>query len=134
MLDILLLKKLVGARKEAMAHKLFTRTHISFAERNRITTEEWNIPTIYFLSKIHKSRDPTTNTYPDRPIIGTSGNILKFLDTFFTKLTVPLLPLIPGSLRDTTQLLTELRDLATPLPNDATLFSADVLALYPSIP
>ena len=104
-----------------------------YAEHTRATKQQWKIPPIYFLPKIHKRKHPDTNTFPGRPIIGASGNILQPLDLYLANLTSPILHLIPNSLRDTTHLLQDLSRLRK-LPSDCLLFSADVVALYPSIP
>lgn len=55
----------------------------------------------------------------------------RLLDKFITKHTSRIGEQIKGSLRDTAHHLKELPDEVSP---DATVFAADVLALYPSIP
>ena len=124
----------VREERDKLSHILATRGHISASEASRLRSTKWEIPPIYFLPKVHKEKNASSNTFTGRPIIGATKNITKPLDLFLTKLTAPLLPLIPGSLRDTKQLLCELQDLPSPLPSLTTLFSADVVSLYPSIP
>jgi len=107
---------------------------ITRTEQRRLVEEKWEIPPIYFLPKIHKPINPASNTYPGRPIIGATSNMLKTLDVYISKLTSTLLRKIPNSLSDTTELLMGLESTPQPLPNSTTLFSADVESLYPSIP
>lgn len=119
--------------KTRIIHQLRRDGCITPAEVKRLINEEWRVPPIYFLPKIHKEKRPDTGTFAGRPIIGASGNVIKSLDLYITKLTATLLRLIPGSLSDTTDMLNGLSRLP-PLPLNTTLFSADVDALYPSIP
>ena len=107
--------------------------HITRREAQRVRARQWTTPAIYFLPKIHKDKREYTGGFAARSIIGAFSNLLKPLDDYITNLSSPILQLIPGSLRDTTQLLTELDNLPT-LPGGASLFSADLEALYPSIP
>ena len=58
---------------------------------------------------------------------------MRQLDKYLEELTRPILKRIPGSLRDTRDLLSELARL-NDLPEEAIMFSADVETLYPSIP
>lgn len=98
--------------------------------KNMITTESKGSH-IYFLPKIHKPLNPTTGTFAGRPIVATHSSSLHWLDKYITALTAPLLSMIPGSLRDTTDLLTRLPQ---SLPTGCKLLTADVDSLYPSIP
>ena len=107
--------------------------NITHAEATRLTAEEVKIPAIYFLPKVHKDKDIVTGTFPGRPIQAACGGMLKSLDEFLANTTSPLLHHIPGSLMDTTELITDLAELQD-LPPTATLFSADVCSLYPNIP
>ena len=121
-------------KKTTLIGKLFKGNLITRTEQRRLVEETWEIPPIYFLPKIHKPINPTSNTYPGRPIIGATSNMLKTLDVYISKLTSTLLRRIPNSLSDTTELLMGLESTPQPLPNSTTLFSADVESLYPSIP
>ena len=121
-------------KKTTLIGKLFKGNLITRTEQRRLGEETWEIPPIYFLPKIHKPINPTSNTYPGRPIIGATSNMLKTLDVYISKLTSTLLRRIPNSLSDTTELLMGLESTPQPLPNSTTLFSADVESLYPSIP
>ena len=121
-------------KKTTLICKLFKGNLITRTEQRRLVEETWEIPPIYFLPKIHKPINPTSNTYPGRPIIGATSNMLKTLDVYISKLTSTLLRRIPNSLSDTTELLMGLESTPQPLPNSTTLFSADVESLYPSIP
>ena len=124
----------LGKKKTAVIGKLLKGNLITRTEQRRLVEEKWEIPPIYFLPKIHKPINPASNTYPGRPIIGATSNMLKTLDVYISKLTSTLLRKIPNSLSDTTELLMGLESTPQPLPNSTTLFSADVESLYPSIP
>ena len=119
--------------KNGMIKRLKKEGHITEAESQRLLKEETRIPAIYFLPKIHKEKRPDTGTFAGRPIMASVGSPLKSLDVYIAKLTSPLLPLIPGSLQDTRSLLQDIAEIRD-LPKGATLFSADVESLYPSIP
>ena len=106
--------------------------YITGPEATRLRTWEGSIPAVYFLPKVHKEKRTDTGTFPGRPIMaGTNGPLVQ-VDKFLTAITAPLLPRIPRSLQDTRHLLRELDDQR--VPAGARLFSADVEALYPSIP
>ena len=107
--------------------------NITKAESARLIAEKVKVPAIYFLPKVHKDKDEETGTFPGRPIQAACGGMLKSLDEFLANITSPLLHHIPGSLMDTTELITDLAALPK-LPKTATLFSADVCSLYPNIP
>ena len=124
----------LGKKTTAVMGKLLKGNLITRTEQRRLVEEKWEIPPIYFLPKIHKPINPASNTYPGRPIIGATSNMLKTLDVYISKLTSTLLRKIPNSLSDTTELLIGLESTPQPLPNSTTLFSADVESLYPSIP
>ena len=87
---------------------------------------------IYFLPKIHKAFNEESNTFPGRPIVATFTCVVHTLDKFITQVTQPLLAIIPGALRDTTDFLNKLPK--GPLPAGARIITADVDSLYPSIP
>ena len=126
------LLKDMEVEKHRIISELTTRNCINKSEASRLRNAPHQIPAIYFLPKIHKARNSDSGTYVGRPIISACNGPLKPLDHFLAWLTKSLLPLIPGSLRDTRDLLTTLEQLG-PLPDSASLFSADVEALYPSI-
>lgn len=107
--------------------------NITRAEAARLKAEPVKIPAIYFLPKVHKSKSDATGTFPGRPIQAACGGMLKSLDEYLANTTSLLLHHIPGSLMDTTELITDLAALPE-LPKSATLFSADVCSLYPNIP
>jgi len=115
--------------------RLTATGNITKSEATRLRRAECHFPAIYFLPKIHKEKRPDTGTFPGRPIIAATRNCLRSLDAWLAKVTSPLLKLIPGSLQDTPDLIRNLEGIAPhSLPLFATLFSADVEALYPSIP
>ena len=87
---------------------------------------------IYFLPKIHKEWNEQINAFPGRPIAATFACVVNTLDKYITELTKPLLSIIPGSLRDTLDLLAKLPK--GRLSKKAKLVTADVNSLYPNIP
>lgn len=88
----------------------------------------------YLLPKIHKAV-AADGHLKGRPIVATHSIPTHLLDKFITNVTGPLLKRIPGSLRDTTDLLERLdRPMDPPLPDTAVIVTSDVNALYPSIP
>lgn len=88
----------------------------------------------YLLPKIHKSPNPFGG-FPGRPIVATFTNPVHLIDKYLTSLTAVLLPLIPGSLRDTPDLISRLQSsFDPPLSKSAVIVTADVNSLYPCIP
>lgn len=88
----------------------------------------------YLLPKIHKKPNPFGG-FLGRPIVATFTNPVHLLDKYLTALTAPLLPLIPGSLKDTPDLINKLKaSFNPPLTKKAVIVTADVNSLYPSIP
>lgn len=120
-------------KKIEIVHILTDRGNITRSEGLRICRESCNIPSIYFLPKIHKAKRPDTNTFSGRPIIAAVGSMLKTLDQYLAHVTAPLIKEIPGSLIDTGALLRDLEKIQD-LDSSTQLYSADVEALYPSIP
>lgn len=119
--------------RKNLAESLLVEGCVSRSEANRLAKKEWEIPPIYFLPKIHKCRNEESRTFAGRPVVAALNGPLQAIDKFLALLTAPLLKLIPGSLQDTRELLRALDNLPE-IPEGATLFSADVVALYPSIP
>lgn len=65
----------------------------------------------------------------------TYASPIHLIDKLLTNLTAPLIPIIPGSLRDSAHLVELLRTpLSPPLSADSVVITADVDSLYPSIP
>lgn len=115
--------------RNSLLQSLYDQNNITRTELRAALKVKHAPPSFYLLPKAHK---------PDRPFVGrgilavTSG-VFKTLDEYITSVIAPLLPLIPGSLQDTPDLIRKMEQLQD-LPSDAILFSADVVALYPSIP
>ena len=120
-------------QKTAVTNALHKGGFITATEQTNLLEESYKMPSIYFLPKIHKEKREDTGTFAGRPIIAAVGGMLKSLDEFLAHLTAPLLHLIPGSLTDTRGLINDLERFKN-LPTNTILFSADVEALYPSIP
>lgn len=88
----------------------------------------------YLLPKVHKAVGADGH-FKGRPIVATHSIPTHLLDKFITNVTGPLLKRIPGSLRDTADLLERLlKPMTPPLPDTAVIVTSDVNALYPSIP
>ena len=119
--------------RNAILDHLVKKGNIFTYEREWSRDKEWKLPAIYFLLKIHKEKRPDTGTYLGRPIIGATRNPFKDLDLYISELTSPLATLLPHSLKDTTDLLTKL-SAVWGITQDSSLFSADIVSLYPSIP
>jgi peptide-methionine (R)-S-oxide reductase len=119
--------------RNSLAGLLLRDKFITSKDHSSIIARPANTSAIYFLPKIHKEVRPDTNTFAGRPILAAMNSTTRDFDLFLASLTEPLLKLIPGSLQDTTALINDLESLGT-LPKGCTLFSADVVSLYPSIP
>ena len=118
--------------RDAEANELFFNKHITARERDGILSGPSKASPIYYLPKIHKPIDPVTGTFKGRPIVATYDSTVHLLDKYLTEITAPLLARIPGSLRDTMDLLNRLP--RHNLPDGTRVMTVDVDALYPSIP
>ena len=125
-------EEILRYRDEAIAELKRTGC-INQDEADRIRTPH-AAPGIYFIPKIHKQKTGRYSTFAGRPMIAAMSGPLKQLDYYAAKLTTPLLKIIPGSPQDTADLLRKLEDLPPLSEKTDILFSADVEALYPSIP
>lgn len=115
-----------------IADELLLRNHITKNEHKAICDRAIEGARIYFLPKTHKAFHSGSNTFAGRPIVATHSGIIHLLDKYLTELTAFLLPLIPGSLRDTTDMINKLPT-NCPFPQTR-VTTADVEGLYPSIP
>lgn len=116
----------------AQAKFLLDSGLITNREFEYMTTGNPSGSIIYFLPKTHKPINPTSNTFAGRPIVATYTSSTHGIDQYLTQLTAPILERIPGSLKDTTDLLKKLP--SGKLPQTAEIYTADVDSLYPSIP
>lgn len=126
-----LLNNLV-TRRNSTAKYLLDRNIITLRAFKAIIGSPSSACPIYFLPKIHKEIHPVSLTFPGRPIVATYNSTLYLLDNLLTEITAPLLNMIPGSSKDSTAFLNNLP--THTLPSNATLLTADVNSLYPSIP
>lgn len=115
-----------------MAENLLALNLISPEEDEAIQKRQATGAEIYFLPKIHKEIQKDSKTFPGRPIVATFSSVTYLLDKYITEITGHLIRLIPGSLIDTQDFLNRLP--VQPLPESATLVTADVSSLYPNIP
>ena len=83
----------------------------------------------YLLPKIHKR----LNGVPGRPIISNSGYFTENISEFLDHHLQPLAKKVPSYIKDTNHFLQKL-DALEGLPQDAILYTVDVVGLYPSIP
>lgn len=127
--------RLTSLRKEVIkAAIICRRAHlITAGELELILTRELKGCPIYFLPKVHKKPNDVSETFHGRPIAPGPSSLTFPIDTLLAELTAPLLKLVPGSIRDTPDLLLKLEGLGT-LPPNARLYTADVIGLYPNIP
>jgi hypothetical protein len=114
-----------------LAENLRALDHISEAEYRAIIDTAPECAEVYFLPKTHKPVNATSETFSGRIIAATFTSVHHLLDKYITEVTAPLLPRIPGSLRDTLDLLDRLPKGA--LPAGAEIVTVDVVGLYPSI-
>ena len=114
------------------AENLLRNGHITKNEKIAIANAELKGSSIYFLPKVHKEINAESRTFAGRPIAATHSAVVHTTDKYITEVTKHLLPLIPGSLQDTTDLLIKLP--RGRLPSNATIVTADVVSLYPTIP
>jgi hypothetical protein len=95
-------------------------------------------PALFYMKpKLHKAINRETATFHGRPIASTCKSAPRLLDKYLANVTSPLLPLIPGSLTDTThllQLLSNSRGEPKLTRQGTRLVTVDVNSLYPSIP
>ena len=118
--------------KEVYLELLKTKS-ITKEDLENLLAVEHKIPPIYFLPKIHKSHNSESGSFVGRPIISACSSVWKPADLLITQITRFLLHDVPGSLINTTALLNRIEELDDPTENTI-LFSADVVALNPSIP
>jgi hypothetical protein len=85
-------------------------------------------PNLYFLPKIHK--------YPNisgRPIVSANGHPAEQISIFIDYILQPYSTMHPLFLKDTTSLLAEIHNVYN-IPDNAILFSIDVVNMYTNIP
>lgn len=117
---------------ETLSENLLANGHITTTEDEAICSTEARGAYIYFLPKTHKDMNKTSLTFPGRPIVATFTSGTYLLDKLITEVTAPLLPRIPGSLVDTSDLVEKLPK--QKLPEGTLITTMDVNSLYPNIP
>lgn len=113
--------------------------------------ENQQLPYVYFQPKIHKPKNPDTKTFESRAIVAANAGPISVLDKYAARLVAPILSKIPGTLKNSTDLLEKIRlfsDDQLQLNGEAGLTCcsghepssefigfavADVVALFPSI-
>ncbi|MFO0089966.1 MAG: hypothetical protein ACK518_04120 [bacterium] len=122
----------LDSRAKFLAAGLHNRGLITDAEFTAMKKHKPEGTRIYFLIKIHKKPDPKRGTMPGRPIAAAFKSPLRYLDKYLANIFSYILPLMPGSLIDTTHLISKLPN--GTIPPNSIIVTADVNALYPSIP
>lgn len=115
-----------------LSEQLYALGYLTENEDSAICERELQGSNIYFLPKVHKEMEKTSQTFPGRPIVATYTSIPYLLDKYITDITSHLLPKIPGSVVDTQHFLTLLP--TSKLPENTFLVTSDVSSLYPNIP
>jgi len=102
-----------------------TKAEVKFLQRR--LDKDTRIPDLYALAKVHKG--PIVSS---RPIISTVGSPLSGLAKWVDSKLQPAFKGLPSYLRDTRDLLGQLKQLGR-LPKNARLFTADAVGMYTNI-
>ena len=122
----------ITSRCQTISENLLALNLISAVEDSTICKTPPRGSSIYFLPKIHKEKEKTSETFPGRPIVATFTSVTYLLDKYITVITSHILPLIPGSVKDTNHFIRTLP--TSKLPEGTRLITADVNSLYPNTP
>lgn len=109
------------------------RRSFSAGQRDALLEHKPIIPHWYVLPKTHKPLDPSTGSWPGRPVLSGCSSPTRPVDRLLTTYLTPLLDLLPERLQDTTSFLQKMENVRR-YPEGAFLFSFDIVSLYPSIP
>lgn len=104
-------------------------------------TAEYLIPNeakpsrFYTLPKTHKVK-PGSDVLPVRPVISGCGSATERLSEFVDYHLKPFVPKLKSFVKDSKHLIRKIEDINAkgPLPEGSSLFTIDVVAMYPSIP
>ncbi len=126
--------------RNRLARRLLNLKCLNAHEYRAVVAAPAEPAAFYMKPKLHKAINRETATFHGRPIASTCKSAPRLLDKYLANVTSPLLPLIPGSLTDTTHLLQKLSlyssSVVIPVSesSNSRLVTADVNSLYPSIP
>lgn len=109
---------------QARSNGLSPETTALLVPQNPIT------PKIYILPKIHKGVTPP----PGRPIVSGCGSPTERISAFVDSHLQPLVKDLPSHIRDSSDFLQKLHEIAQPLPEGTILATVDVTSLYTNIP
>ena len=132
--------------------------HIQYLERNnhitrreslamQVMDENQKLPLVYLKPKINKPFHPSTGTFQARAVVSTIRGPLYALDKYLTKVTSPMMRVLPGLLKNSDQLIEEIANKSSAAQKTERGFlcpdghssehirfaTADVVAMYPSI-
>ena len=132
--------------------------HIQFLERNNHITrreslamqfmdENQKLPLVYLKPKINKPFHPSTGTFQARAVVSTIRGPLYALDKYLSKITSPIMEILPGLLKNSDQLIEEIANKSSDSRKTESAVlcpdghsseyirfaTADVVAMYPSI-
>lgn len=119
--------------RDIILEQLLSAGNITKAESDRIKEAKHKFPAFSLLPKIHKKKNPSTGSFFGRPVVCCTNSFWKNLDRFLADTTSILLRRIDGCVIDATDLLNAIENCPR-LGENSILFSADVVALYPSMP
>ena len=86
----------------------------------------------YLLPKVHKSSWPNPCMPPGRPIVSDCSSVSRSCASFVEFFLAPIARQLPSYVRDSMHVISLIKNFS--LPDDALLFSLDVVSLYTNIP
>jgi hypothetical protein len=123
--------KLVTKTEEELKQLVKDYAHCLSSAEDTYFTRSYNlrhrVPRFYLTMKVHKT--PMTS----RPVVSCVGSFNEIFSKWLDFQMSRLLPLSHTYLRDSTQVLSELKNLGDRLPPQARLFTADAVSMYTNI-
>ena len=150
-------RKIVDKTMKQICHD--RNEHVQYLERNNhvtrreslamqsTTDEKQAMPLVYLKPKINKPFHPATGTFQARAVVSTVRGPLYSLDKYLSKITSPIMAMLPGLLKNSDQLIEEIANKSSAArktrhgvlcpdghsSEHICFASADVVAMYPSI-
>ena len=94
--------------------------------------KQFRTPIFYQLIKIHKMRNPA-ESIPTRPVISCINSFSEIFSKYCDVLLSILSNHVPTKLKDSFEVLHDLRHLHQPLPSDSYIITADAVSMYTNI-